>query len=69
MTKNTNTPKRNTRQIYMKADLQEALERLCETKGESVSERITKQAKSFLRQNAPLMRKHGISIPEEVFAK
>lgn len=67
MRKHTKNPKPNTRQIYMKADLQEALERLCEEKDESVSERFTKAAKSYMKANAAFMRKHGITIPSEVF--
>lgn len=57
------------RRIYIKQPLWEALERICMERGESVSGALTNRAKAYIRQHAPLLRKHNFPVPEEAFQK
>ncbi len=62
-------PAEHRRHIYMKQPIWDAMAALCEKRGEKVSSVLTKKAEAYIRLHAPLLRKHGIPIPEEVFAK
>lgn len=59
----------NNRHIYMVGPIWTALAEWASVKRTTASTLLTKQAKALLRKNAPLLRKHKITVPPEVFEK
>lgn len=59
----------NRQRFYMLGSQFQAFAKACELRGKSVSEVLQAKAKAYIREHAPSLRKAGVEIPAEIFAK